>query len=213
MPKKRIDFIDEEQNMVDIKLPTNWNGGLYKRNIITLCTIMFTSGMFFGYLFLSKSITQEQITMKSNIMKPAPASPDSESQNIKKLMNKIQNQQDLIDGLMNIHDPDKTGIQIDHKSNNFQNYIDKNKDYPKTPIKIFGTLPESSVWCHGNTRQERICKFRNLCYNPVKEDWFILKTSRSVLQNVPTDFNRYRNVLLETSSVTNHSVFFWVRFN
>jgi hypothetical protein len=207
MPK-RLDFIDEEQNVVDKKLPNTIG---FKGNNVILCTIMFTSGMFFGYLFLSKSIVQESITMKSNIINPAPASSDSESQNINKLMTKIQNQQHLINSLMNIHDPDKNGIQIDQKSNNIQNMIVD--EYPTiTPIKIFGTLPESSVWCHGNTRQERICKFRNLCFNPVKDDWFILKTSRSVLENVPVDFNRYRNSLLETSSVTNHSVFYWVGF-
>jgi hypothetical protein len=33
-----------------------------------------------------------------------------------------------------------------------------------TPAKVFNILPESSVWCHGDRRQNRICKFRNLCF-------------------------------------------------
>lgn len=77
-----------------------------------------------------------------------------------------------------------------------------------TPIKIFPILPESSVWCEGSKRQDRICRFRNLCYEPKKNVWFILKTKRTVQENVPLE-NRYENALLETSSVTNHSIFYW----
>ena len=38
-------------------------------------------------------------------------------------------------------------------------------------------------------------------------EFFIVKTNRSVLANIPS--NRYRDALLETGSVANHSIFFW----
>ncbi|KAL2911767.1 Protein O-linked-mannose beta-1,4-N-acetylglucosaminyltransferase 2 [Polyrhizophydium stewartii] len=75
-----------------------------------------------------------------------------------------------------------------------------------TPVYMWDKLPESSVWCYGNTRDDRICRFRNLCYHPDHEKWFILKTNRSVLSNVPEDRGE---PLLDTGTVQNHPYFFW----
>jgi protein O-mannose beta-1,4-N-acetylglucosaminyltransferase len=76
-----------------------------------------------------------------------------------------------------------------------------------TPSMFMTILPSSSVWCQGTKRQDRICKFRNLCYAPKDNEWFILKTSKTVLHNVPTD--RYQEGLLEISTVSNHNLFYW----
>ncbi|TPX43706.1 hypothetical protein SeMB42_g04629 [Synchytrium endobioticum] len=71
----------------------------------------------------------------------------------------------------------------------------------------WSVLPSSSVWCRGSSRVERICKFRNLCYNPKVDAWFIVKTDRSIQSNVPS--SRYMEGLVELTTIVNHSVFFW----
>ncbi|KAI8854645.1 hypothetical protein BC829DRAFT_412779 [Chytridium lagenaria] len=73
----------------------------------------------------------------------------------------------------------------------------------KTPIQVFPTLPSSSIWCEGNSIQTR-----NLCYNPEKQRWFVLKTSSSTFENVPV--NHQRTGLLEAGTVAGHP---WVRFH
>ncbi|TPX34304.1 hypothetical protein SmJEL517_g03031 [Synchytrium microbalum] len=68
-------------------------------------------------------------------------------------------------------------------------------------------LPSSSVWCRGSSRVDRICRFRNVCYHPKQESWFIVKTDRTIEQNVPAQ--RYVEGLIELTTIVNHSVFFW----
>jgi protein O-mannose beta-1,4-N-acetylglucosaminyltransferase len=77
-----------------------------------------------------------------------------------------------------------------------------------TTMKHFDILPESSVWCTGNTYNDRKCRFRNLCYSSEREEWFILKTNRTIQKGVPHE-ERYKNPLLETSSIDNHPYFHW----
>ncbi|KAJ3200085.1 Protein O-linked-mannose beta-1,4-N-acetylglucosaminyltransferase 2, partial [Dinochytrium kinnereticum] len=88
---------------------------------------------------------------------------------------------------------------------------DEKKDDPsedqRTPISRFSILPSSSIWCEGNTLASRTCKFRNLCYNPEKERWFVLKTRSSTFENVPDQHQR--TGLLEAGTVAGHP---WVRF-
>lgn len=74
-----------------------------------------------------------------------------------------------------------------------------------TGAKFMEILPESSVWCTGDTPQNRKCRFRNLCYSQSKEQWFILKSNRSTLSNVPLKMQP----LLELSSIDNHPYFSW----
>ncbi|EGF76611.1 hypothetical protein BATDEDRAFT_92595 [Batrachochytrium dendrobatidis JAM81] len=76
-----------------------------------------------------------------------------------------------------------------------------------TEVTDWKTLPSSSVWCYGSKRADRVCRFRNLCYHPKHDDWFILKTNSSVLHNVPDQVKS--ETLLETGTVENHPYFFW----
>ncbi|KAI9205207.1 uncharacterized protein BJ171DRAFT_423562, partial [Polychytrium aggregatum] len=76
-----------------------------------------------------------------------------------------------------------------------------------TPIYIWRTVPSSSVWCEGSNRAERVCKFRNLCYAPQYERWFIFKTNRTVLHGVPE--NHHTTALLEMTTVTSHTAIFF----
>ncbi|KND03274.1 uncharacterized protein SPPG_02325 [Spizellomyces punctatus DAOM BR117] len=77
-----------------------------------------------------------------------------------------------------------------------------------TAAYIFPTLPSSSVWCYGEDRASRICRFRNLCYLPSEKQWFITQTNRTIQSNVP--LHRFADGLLELSTVEGHTLF---RFN
>lgn len=70
------------------------------------------------------------------------------------------------------------------------------------------TLPEGSVWCSGSSKEDRTCRFKNLCFHPVHDQWFIVKTNRSIQEGVPT-INRYKSPLLFLSSIDNHPYFAW----
>eukprot|EP00842_Homolaphlyctis_polyrhiza_P006089 jgi/Hompol1/6481/HPOL_005013-RA len=86
--------------------------------------------------------------------------------------------------------------------------IDKSsKESDVSPVFVVNTLPTSSVWCHGTERDNRVCRFRNLCYHPEYDHWFILKTNRSVLHNVPAD--RRPDALLDSGSISDHPFFYW----
>jgi protein O-mannose beta-1,4-N-acetylglucosaminyltransferase len=75
------------------------------------------------------------------------------------------------------------------------------------PVKRYDFLPESSVYCRGSHRENRVCRIKNLCYNPGSEDWFIIKSNTTTQLGVPKI--RYRDKLLELGSISNHSAFFW----
>ncbi|KAJ3105309.1 Protein O-linked-mannose beta-1,4-N-acetylglucosaminyltransferase 2 [Phlyctochytrium planicorne] len=102
---------------------------------------------------------------------------------------------------------------------------DENDDYfndEQLPVSVFPILPSSSVWCSGSTvstrslfrklskslnRFPRTCKFRNLCYNPQRSRWFVLKAQSSVFEGMPE--KHMRTGLLEAGTVAGHP---WVRF-
>ncbi|KAI8926950.1 hypothetical protein BC831DRAFT_454451 [Entophlyctis helioformis] len=92
-----------------------------------------------------------------------------------------------------------------HPGYNDDKQADLYKD-DKSPVFIWRTLPSSSVWCYGDSMANRMCRFRNLCYNPKQEDWFILRTNRSILHNVP---EKIHYGLLESGTVKDHPYFSW----
>ncbi|KAI9100489.1 hypothetical protein DFS34DRAFT_578968 [Phlyctochytrium arcticum] len=95
------------------------------------------------------------------------------------------------------------------KKKHNHNHKVKNVDFSdNTLVQIMSTLPHSSVWCQGTNRTTRICRFRNICYNPMYGQWFILRTNASVQDNVP--LRRYEDGLLELTTVQNHASY---RFN
>ena len=61
----------------------------------------------------------------------------------------------------------------------------------------------SSVYCHGNNHTERVCRFRNLCYNPHLGDFVFFKDFKSEIIGVPTD--RFSPALTDFSSVNDHN--------
>ncbi|KAJ1342741.1 hypothetical protein BSLG_002838 [Batrachochytrium salamandrivorans] len=107
----------------------------------------------------------------------------------------LNTHQQIIDHTLNTNSSTKSASHL--KSNN----MDISKAFR------WKILPSSSVWCYGTERANRVCRIRNLCYHPKQEDWFILKTNRSVLHNVPNQ--PVSEPLLETGTVQDHSYFFW----
>ncbi|KAJ3316060.1 Protein O-linked-mannose beta-1,4-N-acetylglucosaminyltransferase 2 [Boothiomyces sp. JEL0838] len=78
-----------------------------------------------------------------------------------------------------------------------------------TIVQVMHTLPESSVYCTGSNFNNRYCRIRNLCYHPKQKDWFIVRTNRSIFENLPADSDRYKKPLLELSSIDDHPYFEW----
>ena len=66
------------------------------------------------------------------------------------------------------------------------------------------TLREgSSFWCIGHNKSTRICKFRNLCYHPVYDEFLFFHGPETILDGVPD--NRFDPALLDLSSVDDHN--------
>ena len=63
---------------------------------------------------------------------------------------------------------------------------------------------ESSLWCHGQDKSERICKFRNLYYSPSLREYIFFHGNSSIVQGVPT--KRCSPALLDLTSVEDHNL-------
>lgn len=61
----------------------------------------------------------------------------------------------------------------------------------------------SSVWCTGSNKSERICKFRNLCYHPIYQEYVFFHSNKTVMIGLPND--RFEPALLDMSSVDDHN--------
>ena len=65
----------------------------------------------------------------------------------------------------------------------------------------------SSAWCIGSNKSERICKFRNLCYHPLYDEYIFFHGPRTVLSGVPR--KRFDPALLDLSSVADHNIHYF----
>eukprot|EP00158_Paraphelidium_tribonemae_P005661 Partr_v1_DN27451_c0_g1_i2_m71638 putative Glycosyltransferase len=72
--------------------------------------------------------------------------------------------------------------------------------------KLFTRLEPTSITCFGSTKEDRICRFRNLYYLPKRDVYVAALSHESVLHNVPLD---RRPALLELTTIVDHSVFYW----
>ena len=61
----------------------------------------------------------------------------------------------------------------------------------------------SSVWCFGGDKSSRICKFKNLCFDPEHDDYIFFHGSETILDGVPR--KRFEPALLDLSSVDDHN--------
>lgn len=61
----------------------------------------------------------------------------------------------------------------------------------------------SSVYCRGNNHTDRICKFRNLCFNPSTDVFMFFHGANSDVIGVPED--RFSPALVDFSSVYDHN--------
>eukprot|EP00112_Aurelia_sp_Birch-Aquarium-sp1_P016037 Seg36.1 transcript_id=Seg36.1/GoldUCD/mRNA.D3Y31 product="Protein O-linked-mannose beta-1 4-N-acetylglucosaminyltransferase 2" protein_id=Seg36.1/GoldUCD/D3Y31 len=62
----------------------------------------------------------------------------------------------------------------------------------------------SSVYCHGKTKRERVCKFKNLCYHSKWKRYIFFHGNGSVLSGIPAN-NRFDPAILDMTSVDDHN--------
>lgn len=65
--------------------------------------------------------------------------------------------------------------------------------------------PISTVTCTGTNTTDRVCKFKNLCFDFQRDAFFIFKDTTSLEVNVPTN----RSYLTDTTSIDGHNKFFF----
>lgn len=61
----------------------------------------------------------------------------------------------------------------------------------------------SSVYCRGNNNTDRLCRFKNLCYNPITDAFLFFHSYKSDIIGVPED--RFSPALVDFSSVHDHN--------
>ncbi|KAI3640108.1 hypothetical protein MIR68_000986 [Amoeboaphelidium protococcarum] len=72
--------------------------------------------------------------------------------------------------------------------------------------KVYPKLPESSIWCVGEKKYDRVCRFKNLYYHPKMDLYFVVITEHSILDNVPKDRSP---ALVDMTSIDDHSYFYF----
>lgn len=69
----------------------------------------------------------------------------------------------------------------------------------------FQYAPISTVMCHGTETVDRVCKIKNLCYDPKNDRFFIFKDTGTLELGVPKN----RTYLVDTTSIDGHNKFFF----
>ncbi|CAB4020713.1 O-linked-mannose beta-1,4-N-acetylglucosaminyltransferase 2 [Paramuricea clavata] len=78
------------------------------------------------------------------------------------------------------------------------------KDHSIPQNRLNTLVQESSLWCDGVERSERLCKFRNLYYSPWLREFIFFHGESSVVQGVPD--KRCSPALLDLSSINDHNL-------
>lgn len=94
--------------------------------------------------------------------------------------------------------------EADRLHNDTVTDISKQNDVKTSASRLKGG---SSVWCSGSTTPDRVCKFRNLCYHPVYDEYIFFHGAETVLNGVP--LNRFNPALLELSTVADHNIHYF----
>ncbi|EPZ31561.1 hypothetical protein ROZALSC1DRAFT_28183 [Rozella allomycis CSF55] len=112
----------------------------------------------------------------------------------------------LLRELLDKQKQEKSDQEI-HKRKKIEEFS-KKKEFPEVEWKeLFDFY--SNVWCTGQDRESRICKFNNLCYDPNHEKFIFIKRPQSVEYNVGTSKERSEKGLLDTTSISSHNAFYW----
>lgn len=72
-------------------------------------------------------------------------------------------------------------------------------------IVTWSTPPISTILCTGMNSTDRVCKFKNLCWDPRRDAFFIFKDVNSIEINVP----RNRSYLVDTTGIDGHNKFYF----
>jgi hypothetical protein len=100
-------------------------------------------------------------------------------------------------------DADKDGVAQKQKPASETNNDDDDEEYDKVFYRPY--IPSSSIWCHGSSLFDRVCRFKNICYHAEANKYFVVKTSYSIFAGVPSDYRVAG--LVEPSSVHDHNLF------
>ncbi|KAJ3382912.1 Protein O-linked-mannose beta-1,4-N-acetylglucosaminyltransferase 2 [Lobulomyces angularis] len=107
--------------------------------------------------------------------------------------------------LIRNEDDDEEDSDADNKPRRVLHWKPEPSDI--SPVHKFNMIPSSSVYCEGDRRENRICRFKNLCYEPKSEKWFISQTNRTIQRNVP--IHRHDEGFIELSTISGHNYFYW----
>ena len=68
-------------------------------------------------------------------------------------------------------------------------------------------VQESSVWCFGQNKNERICQFKNLYYSPSLKEYIFFHGDSTIIQGVPD--KRCSPAFLDLTSIKDHNLKFF----
>jgi len=83
--------------------------------------------------------------------------------------------------------------------------ITKANEVPFFRVTKYADPPVSTVTCFGNSTVDRVCKIKNLCYDPQADNFFIFKDMNSLEINTPKN----RSYLVDSTSIDQHNRFFF----
>lgn len=74
-------------------------------------------------------------------------------------------------------------------------------------FESFPTVLTSSVYCIGETKYDRQCRFRNLCFSKEKDKYLFIRTDDSVMLGLPEEYNAIP--VIDFSSVDDHNAMYF----
>lgn len=83
--------------------------------------------------------------------------------------------------------------------------ITNQNQIPFFKVTKFAEPPISTITCFGNSTADRVCKVKNLCYDPPTDKFFIFKDTNSLEINTPKN----RSYLVDTTSIDGHNKFYF----
>ena len=87
-----------------------------------------------------------------------------------------------------------------------QKIEDEEEEDPFSRMIVFNELPPSSVTCFGGNVTQRVCLMRNVCYDPARDNFFIVRKSGTFVFNARGG-NDTR--LLDGTSLDSHNKFYF----
>lgn len=135
---------------------------------------------------------------------------------IEELSKKLSTQSQMVEALQkNLHDP-RGGVKQSTMGEEMMRQLGVRSDASQPQAAslkregfankvTFKYPPISTIMCHGTSTLDRVCKIKNLCYDPANDRFFIFKEPTTLEVNVP----RNRTYLVDTTSLDGHNKFYF----